>query len=68
MKDVQVIVHDWKETDNLITSLIETMRYFGLYVYDDPKLVGTDSFGYIISNIELTEDEILEESEKYHWE
>lgn len=61
---VKKIGWDWKSSPTK-EQLENTLKPFGLYVYDDPTFEGTDWFGYIISNKKLTPAELKEHT---HWD
>jgi len=49
---------DYKDTEELIDGFKEALTRFGIKVYDDPNCEGTDTYGFLLSNEELTEDEV----------
>jgi hypothetical protein len=53
---------DWKSGPHP-DDLVAALKPFGLIVYQDPGLEGSDSFGFIISDRELPPDELEDISE-----
>jgi len=48
--------HDWKRGPEL-SDLQSALKPFGIFVYEDPSSEGSDWFGYILSNQEMTRPE-----------
>jgi hypothetical protein len=48
---------DWKAGPDF-DELNEALEPFGLRAYEDPSTEGSDSFGFIISNENLTRDQL----------
>lgn len=59
-KRYQFVSADWKDIDGLADDFIAACRHFGLYVYADPAYEGTDAYGYIVSEKELTDKQVRE--------
>ena len=43
--------------------LVEIVKKFGIYVYDDPTWEGNSDYGFIVSKIKLNKKELNEVSE-----
>jgi len=56
---------DWKDIDGLADGFIKACENFGVYVYEDPNYEGTDCYGYIITDHEMTDEEIKIETGYY---
>jgi hypothetical protein len=50
---------DWKGSPEL-EDLQDALAPFGVRVYEDPALDGTDSFGYVFSSEPLSRDRLKE--------
>lgn len=48
---------DWKEAAS-VEELQEALKPFGIHVYDDPMLDGTDSYGFVFSDHKLSKAEL----------
>lgn len=62
-KDKRIVVHfaaDYKDTEEIIDGFKEALERFGIKVYDDPNCEGTDTYGFLLSNEELTDDQVKE--------
>lgn len=49
---------DWKDTEGMAESFKEALEKMGKFVYGDPSSEGSDWYGYIISDVELSEKEL----------
>ena len=49
---------DCIDAEEVIEGFKDALEKFGIKVYDDPTCDGTDSYGFLLSNEELTKDEI----------
>jgi len=56
--DVAWVSADWKDTEELIDGFREALEKFGLHMYEDPDFDDTDSYGFIISKTELSDNQI----------
>ena len=59
----RIVAHfaaDYKDTEELIDGFKEALARFGIKVYDDPNCEGTDTYGFLLSNEELTDEEVKE--------
>lgn len=56
--DVQFVSADWKDTDELINGFKDSITHFGLFVYDDPAMEGSDQFGFVVSKVQLTDEQL----------
>lgn len=64
-KKSQVFLNwDWKESPDL--DKLAKLKDLGVFVYEDPALEGSDSFGFIFSNKELTKKEVKDISDEHH--
>ncbi|MFA6335818.1 MAG: hypothetical protein WCX48_09780 [Bacteroidales bacterium] len=60
---VKFISADWKDIDNkggLIEQFVKAFRSYGLHIYQDSELEGTDMYGFIVSDQKLTKKQIKE--------
>ena len=55
---------DWKHCPDL-EELQEALESLGVFVYEDPVMDGSDQYGYIFSNENLTKEELEEIGERY---
>lgn len=58
--DYMMVSADFRDIDTLISEFKEAIEHFGLHFYDDPALEGSDTFGFIISRVELDEIQLNE--------
>ena len=58
---------DWKSSPS-VDELQRALKPFGINVYKDPQHEGSDSFGYIFSNQNISYDELCEISDDYYGE
>ena len=58
MEKQMFVSADWKDIEGLIESFTEVLKNFGLFIYDDPWFEGTDSYGFVVSNETLTDEQI----------
>ncbi len=49
---------DWKACPD-VEQLEKALGPFGIHVYDDPAYEGADAFGFIFSDKELDDDELM---------
>lgn len=61
----EFVVADWKDIDGLIESFEEALKEFGIHMYQDPTLEGSDTYGFLLSSVEMTDEEIAGESEEF---
>jgi len=55
----QKFVHaDWKDMNGLIEGFTEALENFGLFIYDDPECEGSDMYGFVVSNEQLTDKQV----------
>ncbi len=54
----KIITEDWKQPEEVIEQLIEAIEKLGGHVYNLPTCVGSDTYGYIISDKKLTKKKI----------
>jgi len=54
---IEKISWDYKSGPSL-TELVKILKPFKINIYEDPSCAGSDSFGYILSNQELTPDQL----------
>ena len=54
---------DWKSGPTP-EELERALKAFGIRVYEDPMSAGTDSYGFIFSNEELTDEDLAELEER----
>jgi hypothetical protein len=62
-KQIVAISWDWKEQAEL-RHLEKVAKLLGGYVYEDPALEGSDSYGFIFSKEPLTKEELKKVSDK----
>ena len=65
MSKASFIGWDWKSRPSF-EELEEALEEFGIFVYIDPMSEGSDHYGYIFSDEELTDSEVVEKSNEYH--
>lgn len=53
---------DWKSRPSS-EELVETLKPFGLFVYEDPSCEGTDGYGYFVSSEKLSPEDLNERAE-----
>ena len=69
MKSHVFVNADYKDMVGLIEEIEEQLENFGLFVYDDPAMEGSDMYGLIISNQKLSEKKLQDLSDKqWEWE
>lgn len=61
----QFLGWDWKSCP-VLEELRETLAPFGIRVYEDPMVEGSDYYGFIFSDRDLSPKEIREASEEYN--
>lgn len=56
---------DWKADDNdILNSLEEALEPFGVFVQQSPACYGTDGFGFVFANEDISESEAEDWEEK----
>ena len=58
MKRQMFVQADWKDTEGLIDGFEKALENFGLFMYSDPEMDGSDEYAFVISNEQLTESQI----------
>jgi hypothetical protein len=58
-KKYSVITYDWKDSPSL-EQLQSALEPFGVLVYEDPSVAGSDSYGFVFSNKKLTNQDLEE--------
>jgi len=53
---------DWKEAPS-VEQFQRALEPFGVYVYEDPTSIGSDGYGFIFSDEELSDEELMEVAE-----
>lgn len=53
---------DWKDINGMIEEFEKALTALGLHIYDDPVMEGSDTYGFYISNQELTPEQIQDHS------
>lgn len=61
----QFVAADWEDTESLIQDLIDALETFGVHMYPDPNIDGGDTYGFILSKEEMSEDDLQTASDKY---
>ena len=61
----KLIISDWKDTEGFFEELQSVLREMGVHMYSDPRSEGSDDIAYIVSDAELSEDEIDEVSKAW---
>ena len=54
---VETLSWDWKESVD-VDELARKLKPYGVYVYDDPRMEGSDCYGIILSPKEMTAEEL----------
>ena len=57
-KIITEVSADYKDIDGLSNEFSNAINLIGGYCYEDPALEGSDTYGFIVSNKPLTEEEI----------
>lgn len=52
------IVADWKDSDGLVAGFRAALKNYGLHLYSDPTCSGSDTYGFIVSDVKLSQKEI----------
>ena len=55
---------DWRSSPDF-EELQEALEPLGVFVFEDPGTEGSDQYGYIFSNENLTKEELEEIGERY---
>ncbi|KKL77043.1 hypothetical protein LCGC14_2038850 [marine sediment metagenome] len=58
MERQKFVIADWKDIEGLIEGFTEALENFGLFIYEHPEAEDTDTYGFIVSNEQLTEEQI----------
>ena len=59
-RERQVLVTaDYKDTNGLIDGFIEACENFGLFVYEHPECEDSDMHGFVVSEQELTQKQLI---------
>ena len=58
MKRQMFVSADWKDIVGLLDDFEKALENFGLFMYDDPDMEGSDHYAFVISNEQLTDDQI----------
>ena len=58
---VKSLSYDWKELPT-VDELRKVLKPFGVYVYSDPDLDGSDMYGFIFSDVPLSKKALKEMS------
>jgi len=56
--DWQYVGADWKDIEGLIGDFRQALPKLGVYVYDDPMQKGSDTYGFILSKVKLSKEQI----------
>ena len=55
----QVFIHtDWKNADNLFGGFVKACKNFGLFLYNNPVYKGSNSYGFVMPDQELTDEQL----------
>ena len=67
MKKLQYeeVTADYKDVEGLIESFEDALHKFGLFIVEDPRFEGSDTFGFLISNREITKKELKDIEDDY---
>lgn len=55
---VRTVQADYKDVDSLLIGLAEQLKAFGVHLRDQPDSEGTDEYMLVLSNKQLTRDEL----------
>lgn len=58
MESQMFVSADWKDINRLINEFEKALKNFGLFMYDDPDMDGTDMYAFVISNEKLTDAQV----------
>ena len=58
MRDLHFISGDWKDQEDIFKQFIKFLRNQGYHIYEDPVCKGSDSYGWIISQDNLTRKQL----------